>query len=293
MQAAAEVRQASAEPPSRQDSLSIYLNEIGRTPLLTAAEESALSKAIQAGDKEAKERFIRSNLRLVVSIAKKFHSISVVANNMELLDLIQEGYFGLERAVAKFEWSKKFKFSTYATFWIRREINRGIDSKLSMAGLTQEETRTLWKGVTNTFGDLDTPEKGEEELYGLRQVGLPTSLNRPVGEAEDSELGDLLVGEAEDPADILSAQEQERDTYELLGRALDLAPADNRAALVLRFGLDMPAHKRDIRGYAQVAAMTGVGEPTANGRVNRGRKKILHHPDFPLLQAAYDQHDAA
>src|SRR5215213_3804201 len=106
------------------DALQLFLNEIRRYPLLTAAEEIELAKRIEAGDLEAKERMINSNLRLVVSIAKKYQG-----QELSLLDLIQEGIFGLIRASEKFDWRKGYKFSTYATFWIRQSIQRGLANK--------------------------------------------------------------------------------------------------------------------------------------------------------------------
>ena len=124
------------------DSLSTYLNEIGQVPLLTAGEERELAKVIEAGGtpaKQAKDRFVRANLRLVVSIAKRYP----LPVGMDLLDLIQEGNLGLEHAVDKFDWRRGFKFSTYATFWIRQAIGRALDTKGSLVKIPGDRAASL------------------------------------------------------------------------------------------------------------------------------------------------------
>src|SRR6266566_5944634 len=144
------------------DSLQLFLNEAGRYPLLTAAEEVELAKLIERGDAQAKDRMINSNLRLVVSIAKKYQG-----HGLSLLDLIQEGIIGLIRAVEKFDWRRGYKFSTYATWWIRQAVQRGVANK-------------------------------------ARTIRMPVhSLDRPVGVESDTALGDLVAGDEPPPEEEL------------------------------------------------------------------------------------------
>ena len=192
------------------DSVGQYLNEIGMVPLLTAEEERQLSQIIEkgreaqelvdAGEKKtrelrraiadaaaAKDRFIRANLRLVVSIARRYP----LPPSMELLDLIQEGNLGLEHAVDKFDWRKGFKFSTYATFWIRQAIGRALDQKASLVRLPGDRSASLRAALRHASG-----EGGEldDEHARLHRLTTPTSLDRTVGdEADGSELIDLLA----------------------------------------------------------------------------------------------------
>ena len=192
------------------DSVGQYLNEIGMVPLLTAEEERNLSQTIEKGREAqerldagerpsrelrraigdaaaAKDRFIRANLRLVVSIARRYP----LPPSMELLDLIQEGNLGLEHAVDKFDWRKGFKFSTYATFWIRQAIGRALDQKASLVRLPGDRSASLRAALRHASGegaDLD------DEHARLHRLTTPTSLDRTVGDDPDgSELVDLLA----------------------------------------------------------------------------------------------------
>ena len=185
------------------DALQLFLNEIRRYPLLTAQEEVELAKRIEQGDLEAKERMINSNLRLVVSIAKKYQG-----QELSLLDLIQEGIFGLIRAAEKFDWRKGYKFSTYATFWIRQAIQRGLANKARTIripvhiGQRERKIVRAERELSATLGREPTDEEiaahAELPLEQVEEVRdaarTVTSLDRPVGEEGDTALGDLLRG---------------------------------------------------------------------------------------------------
>ena len=224
------------------DALQLFLNEIRRYPLLTAPEEVELSKRIEQGDLEAKERMINSNLRLVVSIAKKYQG-----QELSLLDLIQEGIFGLIRASEKFDWRKGYKFSTYATFWIRQAIQRGLANKARTIripvhiGQRERKIVRAERDLSAKLGREPTDDEiaAEAELP-LEQVEevrdaarTVTSLDRPVGEEGDTALGDLLEGGAP-PVD----QEVEVSLSEqLLRRTIEDLPETERDVITLRFGL--------------------------------------------------------
>jgi RNA polymerase primary sigma factor len=225
------------------DALQLFLNEIRRYPLLNAAEEVELSKRIEQGDLEAKERMINSNLRLVVSIAKKYQG-----QELSLLDLIQEGIFGLIRASEKFDWRKGYKFSTYATFWIRQAIQRGLANKARTIRIPVhigQRERKIVRAERELSAKLGR-EPSDDEI--AREAELPldqveevrdaartvTSLDRPVGEEGDTALGDLLEGGAP-PVD----QEVEVSLSEqLLRRTIEELPETERDVIRLRFGID-------------------------------------------------------
>ena len=224
------------------DALQLFLNEIRRYPLLTASEEVELSKRIEQGDLAAKERMINSNLRLVVSIAKKYQG-----QELSLLDLIQEGIFGLIRASEKFDWRKGYKFSTYATFWIRQAIQRGLANKARTIRIPVhigQRERKIVRAERELAARLGR-EPTDDEI--AREAELPldqveevreaartvTSLDRPVGEEGDTALGDLLEGGAP-PVD----QEVELSlSEELLRRTIEELPDTEREVIRLRFGL--------------------------------------------------------
>jgi RNA polymerase primary sigma factor len=224
------------------DALQLFLNEIRRYPLLTAQQEVELSKRIEQGDLEAKERMINSNLRLVVSIAKKYQG-----QELSLLDLIQEGIFGLIRAAEKFDWRKGYKFSTYATFWIRQAIQRGLANKARTIRIPVhigQRERKIVRAERDLAARLGR-EPTDDEI--AREAELPldqveevreaartvTSLDRPVGEEGDTAFGDLLEGGAP-PVD----QEVELSlSEELLRRTIEELPDTEREVIRLRFGL--------------------------------------------------------
>jgi len=224
------------------DALQLFLREIGRHPLLTAADEVELSKRIERGDMAAKRQMIESNLRLVVSIAKNYRN-----QGLPFLDLIQEGMFGLIRAVEKFEWQRGLKFSTYATWWIRQAVARAIADKARtirvpvhvverMQKMHRAE-RYLW---TQLAREPTLPEIAEEAGLPLQQAlevraaaRASTSLDQPIGEQEDAVFGDLVAGE--DP--LPEEETAKRLQKEALDRALESLPERDRRVLELRYGL--------------------------------------------------------
>jgi RNA polymerase primary sigma factor len=234
------------------DALQLFLNEIRRYPLLTAEEEIELAKRIEQGDLEAKERMINSNLRLVVSIAKKY-----LGQELSLLDLIQEGIFGLIRAAEKYDWRKGYKFSTYATFWIRQAIQRGLANRSrtiripvhigqrerKIARTERELSAELGRDPTDEeiarAADLPTSQV-DEVRKAARTV---TSLDRPVGDESETALGDLLESGEVSPEEEVEVSLRE----EMLRRTVDELPETERKVIKLRYGIDGAADPKPLR----------------------------------------------
>ncbi len=225
------------------DSLRLYLRSIGRVSLLTAEQEVALAKRIERGDMEAKQRMIEANLRLVVSIAKSY-----LGRGLTFLDLIQEGSMGLIRAVEKFDYRRGYKFSTYATWWIRQAVTRAIADKGRTIRIPVHMVEKLNKVVhverqlVQQLGREPTSEEIAAELETnvrevrdvLRMAQQPVSLEKPIGEEEESELGDFVEDQtAESPFELAS----ERLRRENLRRALAALPEREREVIEMRFGL--------------------------------------------------------
>ena len=226
------------------DPVRMYLKEIGRIPLLTYEEEVELAKRIEAGDQQAKDQLAEANLRLVVSIAKRY-----VGRGMQFLDLIQEGNMGLIKAVDKFEHKKGFKFSTYATWWIRQAITRAIADQARTIRIPVHMVETINKLVraqrqlVQELGRDPLPEEVAElmnmDVEKVREVQKiaqePVSLETPIGEEEDSHLGDFIPDE-----EILSPSDAATNTMlrEQLISVLDTLTDRERKVLALRFGLD-------------------------------------------------------
>jgi RNA polymerase primary sigma factor len=225
------------------DSLRLYLREIGKVPLLTADQEVYLAKRIERGDMAAKTQMIEANLRLVVSIAKSY-----LGRGLSFLDLIQEGSLGLIRAVEKFDYRKGYKFSTYATWWIRQAVTRAIADKARTIRIPVHMVEKLNKVVhierqlVQRLGREPRPDEIAEELEMtteevreiLRMSQLPISLEKPIGEEEDSQLGDFVEDEtAESPFDTAQVTLRRGD----IERALDSLPERERKVIELRFGL--------------------------------------------------------
>ena len=225
------------------DALQLFMNEIGRYPLLTKEQEVELAKRVERGDTEAKEQMINSNLRLVVSIAKRYQG-----HGLSLLDLVQEGIIGLIRAVEKFDWRKGFKFSTYATWWIRQAVQRGVANKsreirvpVHIVEREQRITRaerqlTPKLGRTPTDEELAnaariTPTQVREVREAARAV---TSLDRPIGEESGTTFQDLVAGEEESTEQEVTVSLAQ----EALHDALDHLPDREREVLKLRYGLN-------------------------------------------------------
>lgn len=226
------------------DPVRMYLKEIGRVPLLTADEEVSLALKIEQGDQEAKQRLAEANLRLVVSIAKRY-----VGRGMQFLDLIQEGNMGLMKAVEKFDYRKGFKFSTYATWWIRQAITRAIADQARTIRIPVHMVETINKLIRiqrqllQELGKEPTPEQIAEKMEIptekvreiLKIAQEPVSLETPIGEEDDSHLGDFIEDqEATSPA--------EHAAYELLKEqledVLDTLTDREENVLRLRFGID-------------------------------------------------------
>ena len=232
------------EGVSTEDPVRMYLKEIGNVPLLSTEEEVALAQRVEAGDESAKKQLIEANLRLVVSIAKKY-----VGRGMPFLDLIQEGNMGLMKAVDKFDYSKGFKFSTYATWWIRQAITRAIADQARTIRIPVHMVETINKLIRvsrqllqelgreplpeEIAKEMDTSVDRVREIMKIAQE--PVSLETPIGEEEDSHLGDFIEDhDAPAPADAASftlLREQLSDVLETL-------TVREKRVLELRFGLE-------------------------------------------------------
>ena len=263
------------------DSIGLYLNDIGKVSLLNAEEERELSRAIEAGRDaaerlangekgaalkaavagaaHAKDRFIRSNLRLVVSIARRYP----LPQGMDLLDLIQEGNLGLEHAVDKFDWRKGFKFSTYATFWIRQSIGRALDQKASLIRLPGDRSASLRAALRAVSGDGD---ELDTENALLHRLATPTSLDRSVGHDDSNELVDLLADSAPGPEAEYMAQVDD----ELLDKVLSVLDPRARSAVEQRFGLADGCR----RSYREVGEELGVTAEAARRLVKRAVNSV-------------------
>jgi RNA polymerase primary sigma factor len=243
------------------DSLQLFLNEAGRYPLLTAAEEVELAKLIERGDKRAKDRMVNSNLRLVVSIAKKYQG-----HGLPLIDLIQEGIIGLIRAVEKFDWRRGFKFSTYATWWIRQAVQRGVANKSrtiripvhivereqKIARAERDLIATLERAPT----DEELAEKTKLNVKHVREVRSAArtvaSLDKPVGDDSSSAFGDLI---AHDDASV------EEEVVVALGddalhRAILTLPPREQEVIRMRYGLDVEQEPKSLEEIGRRMGIT-------------------------------------
>jgi RNA polymerase primary sigma factor len=262
------------------DALQLFLNEIGRHRLLTPAEEIDLAKRIERGDLDAKDRMINANLRLVVSIAKKYQG-----SELTLLDLIQEGILGLIRAVEKFDWRKGYRFSTYATWWIRQAVERGMDAKARTIKLPinlVRNQRKLARAENALSLKLDrAPTDAElaaaaditvEELRALRDAARAvTSLDRPLGQEDDAAFGDLLPSEGPTPEDEVHVSLR----TEALHSALHELPDRERKVVELRYGIagSDPTPLREIgRQLGITPERVRQIESRALGRLGRMRE---------------------
>lgn len=232
------------EGVSIDDPVRMYLKEIGKVPLLTAEEEIELAKRMEQGDEEAKRRLIEANLRLVVSIAKRY-----VGRGMLFLDLIQEGNLGLIKAVEKFDYRKGYKFSTYATWWIRQAITRAIADQARTIRIPVHMVETINKLIRvsrqllQEYGREPQPEEiaremgiSEDKVREILKIAQePISLETPIGEEEDSHLGDFIPDEDAPPPAEAAAYNLLK---EQLKEVLDTLTPREEKVLRLRFGLD-------------------------------------------------------
>jgi RNA polymerase primary sigma factor len=266
---------ASAEGVS--DPVRMYLKEIGRIPLLTFADEISLAKRYEKNDLKAKRKLIESNLRLVVSIAKKY-----IGRGMSLLDLIQEGNQGLIRAVEKYDWRKGYKFSTYATWWIRQAITRAIADQARTIRIPVHMVETInrfaraSRRLMQDLGREPTPEEiakvMEVDVTKVREIMKvsqePTSLETPVGDEEDSHLGDFISDQGPSPFDQTSRQLLKEHMEEVLATLSDR----EKKVLILRFGLE----DGRPRTLEEVGAMFGVTRERIRQIEAKALRKLRH-----------------
>jgi RNA polymerase primary sigma factor len=243
------------------DALQLFLNEAGRYKLLTAAEEVELAKRIERGDKAAKDLMINSNLRLVVSIAKKYQG-----HGISLLDLIQEGIIGLIRAVEKFDWRRGYKFSTYATWWIRQAVQRGVANKSrtiripvhivereqKIARAERELTLRLERPPTDDeiaeHAKL-SPKHVAEVRAAARAV---TSLDRPIGEEGDTKYGDLFAGSEAEPFEDVHVSFAES----AVRHAVETLPEREREVVKLRYGMNGDSDPKSLEEIGRMLNLT-------------------------------------
>src|SRR3954466_11533326 len=273
---------------STTDALQLFLNEIRKYPLLTAAEEIELSKRIEKGDMTAKERMINPNLRLVVSIAKKYQG-----QDLGLLDLIQEGIFGLIRAAEKFDWRKGYKFSTYATFWIRQAIQRGMANRSRTIRIpvhigqrerkiarAERELRTrLGREPSDEEIARETelpPEHVDEVRKAARTV---TSLDRPVGENRVTALGDLLESDQSSPEEEVEVSLRE----ETLRRTVEELPEPERNVIKLRYGIDGAAAPKPLR---ETGRQLGISAERVRQLESKALQRLATRREIDALREA-------
>jgi RNA polymerase primary sigma factor len=242
------------------DALQLFLNEAAKWPLLTAEEEVELAKRIERGDREAKERMINSNLRLVISIAKRYQG-----HDLHLLDLIQEGIIGLIRGVEKFDWRRGFKFSTYATWWIRQAVQRGVANKSRTIRIPvhiAEREQKLGRAERELLTELERQPTDEElarraklpleQVREVRQAARAvTSLDRPIGAEGEGSFGELF------PTDQVGPEEEVTFSLEeqALRRAVAELPEREREVVKLRYGLN---GDRDPKSLEAIGRELGI-----------------------------------
>ena len=270
------------------DSLQIFFREAARHPLLTAEEEIALAKRIEMGDLAAKDRMINANLRLVVSIARKFQG-----QGLPLSDLIQEGMLGLIRAVEKFDWRKGFKFSTYGTLWVRQAIGRGLANTsrtvrlpvhiASQARKIGDRERELGAQLGREPTDeeiADSLGMTLEEVQDIRAADRnPTSLDKGVGEDADAALGDLIADDAETPD-----QEVANDDSRLkVLRKVSELPSPDRDVLTLRYGLGRDGEEVALR---ETGRRLGFSAENVRQIEDRALRRLAQEGELEALREA-------
>jgi RNA polymerase primary sigma factor len=271
------------------DALGLFLKEIRRFDLLSAEDEVELAKRIEQGDRDARERMVTANLRLVVSIAKRYRS-----EELAMLDRIQEGVLGLMRAAEKFDWRRGFKFSTYATWWIREAIERGIQNKertirvpvhvlereRKIARTEQELSAQL--GRDPTGAELAKATKLSERMIAEARSAARTvtSLDKPVGEDDDTSLGDVLSGDQPDPLDELDLSLR-RDA---LKRAVAELPDAEREMITLRYGVG--SESDEPRPLTQVARDMGLSRNRARRMESRALARLAQQREVEALSSS-------
>jgi RNA polymerase primary sigma factor len=270
------------------DSLRLYLRSIGRVELLTADQEIALAKRIERGDMQAKRQMVEANLRLVVSIAKGY-----LGRGLSFLDLIQEGSLGLIRAVEKFDYRRGYKFSTYATWWIRQAVTRAIADKARTIRIPVHMVEKLnrvahvERQLVQRLGrEPEAAEIGAELRWTVREVGdilrvaqLPVSVEKPVGDEVESVLGDFVAGDAiSEPFEEASEHLQK----EGVRKALDALPERERQVIELRYGLS----GMEPLTLEEVGRAFGVTRERIRQIENNTLKKMKRLPEAQMLRDA-------
>jgi RNA polymerase primary sigma factor len=268
------------------DALRLYLRSIGRVELLTAQEEIALAKRIERGDMSAKRHMVEANLRLVVSIAKGY-----LGRGLSFLDLIQEGSLGLIRAVEKFDYRRGYKFSTYATWWIRQAVTRAIADKartiripVHMVEKLNRVTHVERQLVQRMGREPEPAEIAEELKISVREVRdilrvaqMPISLEKPVGDEEESELGDFVADDrTEEPFETATERLQRED----IQKALDALPERERQVIELRYGL----RGHEPLTLEEVGRAFGVTRERIRQIENNTLKKLKSLPEAQRLR---------
>jgi RNA polymerase primary sigma factor len=270
------------------DSLQLFLNEAGRFPLLTAGQEVELAKRIEQGDKQAKDVLINSNLRLVVSIAKRYQG-----HGLTLLDLIQEGIIGLIRAAEKFDWRKGFKFSTYATWWIRQAVQRGVANKARTIRIPVhivEREQRISRAERDLVATLEREptveeiaEKTKLPVKQIREVRAAAravaSLDKPVGEGDGASFGDLFASEERSPDEQVQVDLTER----ALHAAVDELPEREQRILKLRYGLNGDS---DPKSLEEIGRLLGITRERVRQVEAEALRRLAERREIAALQAA-------
>jgi RNA polymerase primary sigma factor len=270
------------------DSLQLFLNEAGRYPLLTAAQEVELAKRIENGEKEAKDLLVNSNLRLVVSIAKRYQG-----HGLTLLDLIQEGIIGLIRAAEKFDWRKGFKFSTYATWWIRQAVQRGVANKSRVIRIPvhivereqkiSRAERELVAKLERAPTDEEVAQKSKLPIKQVREVRAAAravaSLDKSVGEDDSASYGDLFASD--------EAQPDEQVELELTEKALHDAVSElserEQQILDLRYGL---SGESDPKSLEEIGRILGITRERVRQVEADALRRLAERREIAALKAA-------
>jgi RNA polymerase primary sigma factor len=270
------------------DSLQLFLNEAGRYPLLTAAQEVEIAKRIEAGDKDAKDLLVNSNLRLVVSIAKKYQG-----HGLTLLDLIQEGIIGLIRAAEKFDWRKGFKFSTYATWWIRQAVQRGVANKARTIRIPVhivEREAKISRAERELIAKLERAPTDEEvsnatklPVKQVREVRAAAravaSLDKPVGEEGGAAYGDLFASEERTPDEQVELELTEKALHEAIA---ELSEREQRI-LTLRYGL---SGTEDPKSLEEIGRILGITRERVRQLEGEALRRLAERREIAALAAA-------
>jgi RNA polymerase primary sigma factor len=272
------------------DALQLFLQEVRRYPLLTGAEEVDLAKRIERGDQDAKHRMINSNLRLVVSIARRYQG-----HELALLDLIQEGILGLIRATEKFDWRRGFKFSTYATWWIRQAVERGLANSSRMIRLpvyvVERERRiaSAERALATKLGRRPTEEEVAriarmplEQVRDAKSVArIVTSLDKPVGDAQETAFGEMIESDEMETAEEVEVSLRE----EALHAAITRLPTDEREVLRLRYGL---TEERRPQTLEEVVARLGFSRNRVRRLEAEGLSRLAARREIAALSEAVE-----